>query len=286
MADPLVIVGQYAVGEEYLAQYLGQFAQGHGLQINPVTRILGMLRYPDQAAILWPDKICEIYPLRGGMFVRLPVIRKATLEDIKAMSLHCDYGASVRFAGLDAIKRARTDEQRLLIALPLAGRKQRRVRSAYSLTQMEVDELKLIPEAPYREVESRLRIRKKARQEAETLIAEALSDAVSLTGPLARDSGSGKGPPGDPPGRGADKVLRAREKLAETEAWEAVFRKTETDFPPGSEQHKITALHYEAGLTLAEIAAAMHYDRQTIRRKRDEFVYRAAWYAAEGGLTK
>ena len=286
MDDRLIVVGERGVGEEYLARNLGHHVLGHDPRISPVSRILRMLRYPDQHAIIWPEIICELCPLPGGAIVRLPVIRRAAMTDMAALSWFCDYGASVRFAGLDAIRRAGDHEQAMLIALQLAGRKPRRVRSAYILSKLEVDELKLIPEAPYREVEYRLRIRKKARQEAEKLIAEALSDAVSLTGPLARDSGSGKGPPGDPTGRGADKVLRAREKLAETEAWEAVFRKTEADFPPGSEQHKITALHYEAGLTLAEIAAAMHYDRQTIRRKRDEFVYRAAWYAAEGGLTK
>ena len=135
-------------------------------------------------------------------------------------------------------------------------------------------------------MERRLRRRKEAIEEARREYAEAVSDAVSLTGPLARDSTSGKGQPGDPTGKGAVRVLRAREKVAEIEAWEKVFTRTEHDFPPGSDQHKVCALHYEGGLTLAEIAQAMHYDRQTIRRKKDEFVYRAAWYAAEEGLTK
>ena len=146
--------------------------------------------------------------------------------------------------------------------------------------------LRLIPESSFRTVEWWLRNRRAARREAEKLLAEAMSDAVSLTGPLARAGMTGKGPPGDPTGRGAARVLQAREAIAEAEAWEKAMERAEKDFPPGSEEHQIACLHYEAGWTLKEIGASMHYEKQTILRKRDAFVYRVAWYAAEAGLTR
>lgn len=144
----------------------------------------------------------------------------------------------------------------------------------------------MIPKEPFAEVEARLRRRKTAREEAARLVAEAMSDAVSLTGPLARDEAPGSGAPGDPTGRGAERVLRAREKAETAEKWEQVFLRTEEDFPPGSDEHKAAAMFYDAGMTLEQIGRAMHYEKQTIRRKRDAFVYRAAWYAAQDGLTK
>ncbi|MBR4458288.1 MAG: hypothetical protein IKS31_04955 [Clostridia bacterium] len=146
--------------------------------------------------------------------------------------------------------------------------------------------MRLIPTEHFAEVEFRLHRRKTARAEAERLIAEAMSDAVSLTGPLGHESGGGKGQPGDPTGRGAERVLRAREKAETVERWERIFRRTEEDFPPGSDEHKAASLFYDGGLTLDQIGRIMHYERQTIRRKRDAFVYRAAWYAAEDGLTR
>ena len=286
MDNRLIVVGQTGTGEQYLARFLGRFAFAHDPRINPVSRILRMLRYPDQAALIWPEVLCDFPPLPWGAVVRLPVIREATLTDAAALSWFCDYWASVRFAAFDAIRRARTPEQARMIGLHLAGARLNRVRSVYLLNRLEVEELKIIPEVSFTEVEWRLRHRKDARKEAEQLLAEALSDATSLHGPMARDASPGKGTPGDPTGRGADRILRAREKVAAIEAWEKVFQKTERDFPPGTDQHKIASLHYESGMTMAELSAAMHYDRQTIRRKRDEFIYRAAWYAAEEGLTR
>lgn len=146
--------------------------------------------------------------------------------------------------------------------------------------------MRLIPKEPFAEVEYRLRKRKTARANAERMIAEAMSDAVSLTGPLGHEAEPGKGQPGDPTGRGAERVLRAREHAEIVEQWERVFRQAEEDFPPGSDEHTAMTLFYENGLTLDKIGRIMHYERQTIRRKRDAFVYRAAWYAAEAGLTK
>lgn len=146
--------------------------------------------------------------------------------------------------------------------------------------------MRLIPGEPFAEVEERLRRRKTARADAERMIAEAVSDAVSLTGPLTHEDTTGGGMPGDPTGRGAERILKAREQAEIVERWERVFRRTECDFPPGSDEHRAAKLFYESGMTLEQIGRVMHYERQTIRRKRDTYVYRAAWYAAQDGLTR
>ena len=136
----LVVVGQEGTGEEYLAAWIGRCVMGHGERILPVSRILRVLRYPDQAALIWPDVLCEIPPLRHGAFVRLPVIREATLSDQAALTWFRDYGASLRWAALEAIGRARTEDERIMIALQLAGRRKRQ-RSVYILSHLEVMEI-------------------------------------------------------------------------------------------------------------------------------------------------
>lgn len=146
--------------------------------------------------------------------------------------------------------------------------------------------MRWIPPEPFREAEYRLRNRQKARKEAERILAEALSDAVSLTSPIGHEGGSRKGTPGDPTGRGAEIVLRAREKIEILDQWEKAIRRAERDFPPGTDEHKAALLYYEGGQKLTDIAKAMHFERQAIIRKKDAFVCRVAWYAAEAGLTR
>lgn len=138
----LVVVGQRETGEAYLARWLGAYPQGHGAEILPVSRILRMLRYPDQGALLWPEVACEFDPLPARAVVRLPVIRETLMSDLAALDWFRDYAASVRFYALEAQGRARTETQRMVIALQLAGRR-RRKRSVYVLDEWEVLELGL-----------------------------------------------------------------------------------------------------------------------------------------------
>ena len=86
--------------------------------------------------------------------------------------------------------------------------------------------------------------------------------------------------------KGAEIVLRAREKLEILDQWEKAISRAERDFPPGTDEHKAALLYYEGGQKLTDIAKAMHFERQAIIRKKDAFVYRVAWYAAEAGLTR
>lgn len=281
-----VIAGSAEIGDRYLGRVLPEDRRGRVAEMLPAVRILRMLRWPGQRAIIWPDIIHENDPLPGGCAARLRVFGPASDEE-RLWLRDFDWAGSLRRCGLIALDAAETQQEKRIIRLQLAGRRTGR-RSVAILDEFgqEVDGLRMIPGDSFAEVERRLRNRAKAREEAERLVAEALSDAVSLHGPMAHEGGIAKGMPGDPTGRGADIVLKARERVAEAEAWEAVFRRAERDFPPGSDEHKCASLHYEAGWTLSQIAAMMHYEKQTVRRKRDTFVYRAAWYAAEAGLTR
>ena len=139
------VVGERFCGEEYLGEIIDRQLHGHGAELSPVSRILRMLRYPDQRAIIWSDVLCELPPLREGELVRLPVIRPPLMADLAALDWFADYAASVRVAAMAAMARAETVEQRMLIALQLAGRRPRRVRSVYVLTRLEVLDLAIHP---------------------------------------------------------------------------------------------------------------------------------------------
>lgn len=269
----------------YLGRVLPEDRRGSPREMLPAVRLLRILRWPGQRAIIWPEVVCENDPLPAYCAARLRVIGQAGDDERRRLVTDCDYGASLRRCGKIALSAAETQRERMIIALQLAGRRTGR-RSVCILTEYgtEADEVRVIPADRFAEVERRLRGRAKAREIAERAVAEALSDAVSLHGPLAGEGGGRSGMPGDPTGRGADRVLRAHERVAEAEAWERVFQRAEEDFPPGTDEHKCATLHYEAGWTLAQIGEMMHYEKQTVRRKRDAFIYRAAWYAAEAGL--
>lgn len=133
-------------------------------------------------------------------------------------------------------------------------------------------------------MERRLRRRKEAIEEARREYAEAVSDAVSLSGTLGHEGGSRSSMPGDPTGRGADRILRAGERIRLAEAWETVMRQADEDFPPETVEGQIAQMHYQARMSMAAIARLLNYERQTIVRRNDIYVQRVAWYAAKGGL--
>ena len=156
-----------------------------------------------------------------------------------------------------------------------------------------------IPEDRLKEAERRLRRRMTALDEAREAVADALSDATSLTGPLANtDGGSrGSGPPGERMHRGVERILDARQRLAAAEAWETVFQRVDMDFPPGSPEGKVRDLclvefrgegekRGRPVMTLADLSRAEGVDRQTIAARKYLILERIAYYAAESGLVK
>jgi len=140
MADRLVVIHSPEIRDEYLAAWMGLTGLGYDPHTLPASRILRMLRYPVQRAIIWPDVPSENLPLPGGAVVRLPVLREATEADRQALERFRDYAASVRAAAVEALGDGIPEGERRLIALELAGRK-RTTRAVLILTESEIKEV-------------------------------------------------------------------------------------------------------------------------------------------------
>ena len=77
----LIIVGRPDLREEYLAEIVQTKRQLTGDGLDPIVRILAVLRYPRQAAIYFSTIPMEIPPVPGGTICRLPFLRDATEEE-------------------------------------------------------------------------------------------------------------------------------------------------------------------------------------------------------------
>ena len=140
MAERLVVIHSPEIRDEYLAAFMGLTGLGYDPHTLPASRILRLLRYPVQRAIIWPDVPSENAPLPFGAVVRLPVLREATEQDRQALERFRDYAASVRAAALAALGENIPPGERRLIALQLAGRR-RHPRAVLILTESEIEEV-------------------------------------------------------------------------------------------------------------------------------------------------
>ena len=140
MADRLVVIWSPEIRDEYLAAFLGLIGPGALRQTLPASRVLRLLKYPEQHAIIWPDVPNENRPLPGLAVVRLPILREATPEDAGALERFRDYAASVRAAAMKALAGNIPEGERRLIRLELAGRK-KRPRAVLILSDAEVRDI-------------------------------------------------------------------------------------------------------------------------------------------------
>ena len=140
MADRLVVIRSPEIRDEYLARYLGLINPGALRETLPASRVLRVLRYPEQHAIIWPECPNENRPLPYLAVVRMPILREATPEDAGALERYRDYAASVRAAAVSALAGEIPEAERHLIRLELAGRK-KRTRAVLILTETEVRRL-------------------------------------------------------------------------------------------------------------------------------------------------
>ena len=69
-----VICGRPDLGDEYLCAWLDDGQHGHAGTVNPIVRVLAVVRYPRQRAIYWPEVVSEVSPVRGCI-CRLPFLR-------------------------------------------------------------------------------------------------------------------------------------------------------------------------------------------------------------------
>lgn len=140
MADRLIVIYSPEIRDEYLAAWVGLIGRGYAPETLPASRVLRLLRYPMQRAVVWPDVASPNDPLPGGAVVRLPVLREATAADREALTRWADYAASVRAGALAALDGDLPPGERRLIALQLAGSR-RGKRAVLILTESAIREV-------------------------------------------------------------------------------------------------------------------------------------------------
>ena len=140
MADRLIVIYSPEIRDEYLAAWVGLIGRGYAPETLPASRVLRLLRYPMQRAVVWPDVPSPNDPLPGGATVRLPILREATEADREALTRWADYAASVRAGAVSALGGDLPAGEKRLIALQLAGSR-RGKRAVLILTESAIREV-------------------------------------------------------------------------------------------------------------------------------------------------
>ena len=94
-----------------------------------------------------------------------------------------------------------------------------------------------------------------------------------------------KGSTGDQVERAALAIVQAEADLCTALKWAEVFSRLDEIFA-GKPEAEIAEAIYQQGQQQKAVAAAMHYDRQSVRRLRDSYVCYCALLAVERGLIK
>ncbi len=134
----LLICGEKELGEEYAAELVHSGCFSRAADVNPIVRVLFILRYPQQHAIYWPDMAVEIPPVRGGCVCRLPFLRAATDEETGRFSTYADSLAAAQQA---ALRSAGSAAERAIIQRHMAGEYHRR-RAVREYKPYELDVIK------------------------------------------------------------------------------------------------------------------------------------------------
>lgn len=121
MLGRLLIVGEREFEEEYLAELVDDDPRGHHPPPHPIVRILRVLRYPVQRAIMIPGVAHSVPPIREGTVCRMPVLREAAAEEAERFS---SYAESLRRAWEQALREARSDGERELLRRQQEGKMQ------------------------------------------------------------------------------------------------------------------------------------------------------------------
>ena len=102
-----MVAGDVELGDQYLAEIVNDSPLGHDPTPDPIVKIVGILRYPNQRAIMHPERASEVAPLRNGLVCRLPVLRKAVDGDLACLST----GQAI----LEAIEMAATEQEAAIL---------------------------------------------------------------------------------------------------------------------------------------------------------------------------
>lgn len=99
----LILAGDPDLEDIYLCEIV---RPADHLAPNPLVRVLRVIRYPIQHAIMLPDVVNENAPIREGTVCRLTALGEASSED-----LTLSYAESLRKAQEEYISRAPPEEQ-------------------------------------------------------------------------------------------------------------------------------------------------------------------------------
>lgn len=143
----------------------------------------------------------------------------------------------------------------------------------------------VIPRAIYNLCEDMLRRRGDLITDAERRLAEARAAAYDAKRAKMDANGGGRpqGTVSNPTEKGAEAVIKAEEELERARQWQSVFFALDSLFADRAEAAAMDAIYKQHKQQL-EVADALHYDRQTIRRFRDTYICHCALLAAEKGL--
>lgn len=108
----LILAGDPDLEDIYLCEIV---RPADHLAPNPLVRVLRVLRYPIQHAIMLPDVVNENAPIREGTVCRLTALGEASSE-----GLTLTYGESLRRAQEEYISRAPPEEQ-LIVRRHMCG---------------------------------------------------------------------------------------------------------------------------------------------------------------------
>ena len=143
----------------------------------------------------------------------------------------------------------------------------------------------MIPRSVFAHVASQAKDRPRLVERAEDRLRRARAKAYSLPGMnMDADRVTTSRTP-DKIGRRVAAVIEAEQALIDARKWADVFAEMDSRYPPvGDGPGAVAALYYGSGLTLLEISDALKQSRQTVLRKRDEWIINAALIAASKGL--
>lgn len=145
----------------------------------------------------------------------------------------------------------------------------------------------VIPEKIYQLVKKRLQERHVLVQRAEIQLMEAQSAAYGCSAPPMDAPHVSGGGTGNRTQSMAFRVMEAEKALDEARKWLDVFRLLDAAFPfPGTVEGQIANLIFEQGCNQAQVCLELKCDRQTIRRRMDNYVIYGALIAASRGLVE
>ena len=117
----LVIAGDEETGEMYLAELLDDDPRGQDPPPHPIVRILRVVRYPNQRAIMQPSVAVEFPAVEYGAIIRMGLLDAGPSPGEANEYTKAAYEQSLRAAITQALPDARSDAERAILQRHLSG---------------------------------------------------------------------------------------------------------------------------------------------------------------------